>query len=227
MFFHLRPEKAFLGDTNEELISSYRGIRDRWRKAEALLRKHERKHSDEHYYSIRDQKPLSHAERAARLIYLNRTCFNGIYRVNRDGEFNVPRGTRDSVFFKTDDFATIARLLRQAKLRVVDFEVLVNEAERNDLIFADPPYTVRHNLNAFIKYNEKLFSWEDQVRLATALARARDKGAHIVSTNANHRSVRELYHSRGFRLQTISRFSGISADPESRRRFEELLILSQ
>jgi DNA adenine methylase len=166
-------------------------------------------------------------ERAARVIYLNRTCFNGIYRVNQDGKFNVPKGTRDSILFDTDDFAAAAKLLRRAEIRVADFEELVNEAKRTDLVFADPPYTVRHNLNGFIKYNEKLFSWDDQVRLAAALARARDRGAHIVSTNANHQSVRRLYRSHGFRLKRISRFSSISAAAESRRQFEELLILSR
>jgi DNA adenine methylase len=185
------------------------------------------RHGTRYYYDVRDQQPKCAAERAARVIYLNRTCFNGIYRVNRLGEFNVPKGTRDSVVLGSDDFAQASRLLRRAELRVADFEVLVNDAKRADLIFADPPYTVRHNLNGFIKYNEKLFSWDDQVRLAAGLARARDRGAHVVSTNANHQSLRRIYRSLGFRLREISRFSGISADAASRRQFEELLILSK
>ena len=180
-----------------------------------------------YYYRVRKRQPRCNAERAARLIYLNRTCFNGIYRVNRKGEFNVPKGTRDSILFDTDDFAAAARLLRSADLRVADFEELVDEATRDDFVFADPPYTVRHNLNGFIKYNEKLFSWDDQVRLAAALARARDRGARVVSTNANHASLRKLYVGHGFRLKNISRFSSISAAAESRRRFEELLVTSR
>jgi len=94
-------------------------------------------------------------------------------------------------------------------------------------VFADPPYTVRHNHNAFIKYNERLFSWADQVRLADALAQARKRGAKIVSTNACHRSIRTLYLERDFALRTVSRFSGMSADPCSRKQFEELIILSK
>ncbi len=226
VYFHLCPEHALLGDTNEELIAAYRGLRLGWKKAHALLREHQEKHDVRHYYLVREQEPRCNIERAARLIYLNRTCFNGIYRVNRKGEFNVPKGTRDSVLFETDDFAAAARLLRGAELRVADFEVLVNEAKRNDLVFADPPYTIRHNLNGFIKYNEKLFSWDDQVRLAATLARARDRGAFVVSTNANHASVQRLYRLHGFRLKSISRFSSISATAGSRGEFEELLILS-
>lgn len=227
VFFHLRPQRALLGDTNGELIASYRGIRNRWKKTQEVLQQHQRRHGKRYYYTVREQRPDALAEQAARVIYLNRTCFNGIYRVNRQGQFNVPKGTRDSVVFDTDDFAAAARLLRRAEIRVADFEVLVDEAERDDLIFADPPYTVRHNLNGFIKYNEKLFSWDDQVRLGAALARARDRGAHVVSTNANHHSLRELYRSHGFRLREISRFSCISADAGSRRQFGELLILGR
>jgi DNA adenine methylase len=227
VYFYLSPQRALLGDSNQELIAAYRGLRRGWKKAHAILREHQEKHDERHYYLVRDQEPRCSIERAARLIYLNRACFNGIYRVNRKGEFNVPKGTRDSILFDTDDFAAAARLLRGAEIRATDFEELVNEAKRNDLVFADPPYTVRHNLNGFIKYNEKLFSWDDQVRLASALARARCRGAHVVSTNANHASVRRLYRSRGFRLKSISRFSCISAAAESRRRFEELLILSE
>lgn len=227
VYFHLRPQRALLGDSNAELIAAYRGLRYGWRKAHALLRKHQEDHGDRHYYHVRQQEPRSNIERAARLIYLNRTCFNGVYRVNQKGEFNVPKGTRDSVLFETDDFAAAARLLRSAEIRVSDFEKLVDKATHNDLVFADPPYTVRHNLNGFIKYNEKLFSWDDQVRLANALARARGRGAHVVSTNANHASVRKLYASHGFPLKNISRFSSISATADSRKQFEELLILSR
>jgi DNA adenine methylase len=227
VFFHLRPKQALLGDTNAELIAAYRGLRRGWKRTQALLGIHQKNHGHRHYYAVRQQSPRCSIERAARVIYLNRACFNGIYRVNRKGEFNVPKGTRESILFDTDDFAAAARLLRCAEIRVADFEELVDHAKRTDFVFADPPYTVRHNLNGFIKYNEKLFTWDDQVRLAAALSRARDRGAFIVSTNANHRSVRKLYKSHGFRLRTISRFSSISAAAENRRQFEELLILGR
>jgi len=160
------------------------------------------------------------------MIYLNRTCFNGIYRVNKNGEFNVPRGTKDAVLMETDNFKAIAEQLRGADLRVADFEELVDEAVEDDLVFADPPYTVRHNLNGFVKYNEVLFSWADQERLARALRRAASRGAKIVATNANHHSVRCLYSSWDFLTRSASRFSQISADGSSRRQFEELIITS-
>jgi DNA adenine methylase len=226
VFFYLEPRKAILGDMNPDLIAAYKGIKRDWRRLQRLLGHHQRKHSNSYYYEIREEVPDDPLERAARLIYLNRTCFNGIYRVNLNGEFNVPRGTKDEVLFPDDDFEKTARILRRARIKHGDFEKLIELAEEGDLIFADPPYTVRHNINGFIKYNEKLFSWADQERLAKALKRAKVRGAKIVATNANHESVRDLYQGKGFKLVDVARFSPISADSSNRKLFDELVILS-
>jgi DNA adenine methylase len=226
VFFHLKPAKAILADANRELISAYRGIRFQPQRLVRLLQYHARRHSHRHYYTVRASKPTSLLARAARLIYLNRTSFNGIYRVNREGIFNVPKGDRDTVLFSTDDFPGIAHLLRGSTLQTCDFADTLSEACKGDLVFADPPYTVRHDNNGFRKYNEVLFSWDDQVRLAQALGRARDRGALIVATNANHSSVRKLYRELDFHLMKVSRFSAISADPGSRRELDELVIRS-
>lgn len=227
VFFHLKPKNALLGDINEELVNAYRIIKNDWVLLENVLLAHHRNHGKRYYYRIRDTEPRKDLNRAARLIYLNRTCFNGIYRVNLDGKFNVPKGTKDAVLYDTDKFVELARQLTHVELRTSDFEELIDEAKKDDLVFADPPYTVRHNLNGFIKYNETLFSWQDQVRLAEALDRARARGARIVATNANHNSVRELYRDRKFKLKAISRYSVISADPDKRTSFEELVILGK
>jgi len=226
VFFYLRPANALLGDINAELVNAYRTIKRSRRRLEELLREHQEKHGTRYYYRIRDAELTDSLSRAARFIYLNRTCFNGIYRVNLEGRFNVPKGTKGAVLYESDNFLELARYLRNAELRVGDFESLVDAGRKGDLLFADPPYTVRHNINGFLKYNETLFSWADQERLAKALARARKRGVTIVGTNANHKSVRELYRCYGFKLSTVSRFSSISASADSRRQFEELLIRS-
>jgi DNA adenine methylase len=224
VFFHLKPTTAILSDLNPELIAAYEVIRGGWVKLNERLMSHQLKHDCNHYYNVRESCPRLLLNKAARLIYLNRTCFNGIYRVNLNGKFNVPKGTRNTVVLKTDDFESQATLLENADIRVSDFEPVIDEARVGDLVFVDPPYTVRHNVNGFVKYNEQLFSWQDQLRLADALARARARGVKIVSTNANHTSVRRLYSSNGFSLMTVSRFSSISANPKSRKQFEELII---
>jgi DNA adenine methylase len=226
VFFHLEPDRAVLGDTNAELIATFAAIKRCWQRVESLLSEHQRRHTKRYYYRVRDRIPADRFERAARTIYLNRTCFNGIYRVNLDGTFNVPVGGKTAVVLDTDDFAAVARLLRGAELRVSDFEPIIDMAERNDLIFADPPYTVRHNNNGFVKYNETLFRWADQERLADALARARGRGVQIVATNADHGPLRRLYQQRGFSVRIVERYSSISASSESRNRYRELIILA-
>jgi DNA adenine methylase len=224
VFFHLAPVKAVLADTNEELITTYRAIRDDWAKFLVALTLYNEQHSGEHYYRVRASRPTCPAVRAARMIYLNRTCFNGIYRVSQRGDFNVPKGTRASVLRPTDNFEGVAKLLSSSDLRVSDFEAVIDGAGAGDLVFADPPYTVNHNNNGFMRYNEKLFSWADQKRLAAALTRAHRRGAMVVATNADHESVKKLYWGNGFRLRAVERASFMSCNAASRRHFKEVII---
>jgi DNA adenine methylase len=227
VYFHLKPSRAILGDLNGDLITAYRGIRESALAVQLLLEEHHISHCKEYYYEIREIVPASLIAQAARIIYLNRTCFNGIYRVNRRGQFNVPVGNRDRVVRDTDNFAAIAGLLQGAELRHSDFEPLVDEAQAGDLVFLDPPYTVRHNRNGFIKYNEQLFSWDDQERLAKAATRAAERGARIMVTNASHATIRRLYTRDLFRFRKVSRYSAISASIDSRKHFDELIIISK
>lgn len=227
VYFHLRPTRALLGDANADLVETYRAIRDDWQALESSLRYRQRRHRedpDAYYYWLRAKKPSELVQRASRLIYLNRTCFNGIYRVNREGDFNVPRGSKDKVVIETDDFEAMSKVLAGAELMSGDFEALIDRANGGDFVFCDPPYTVRHNYNGFRKYNEVLFSWADQERLAQALTRAALRGVKVVCTNANHQSVRELYDSALFERRVVSRYSRISADNTGRSHFEELII---
>lgn len=225
VFFHVEPEYALLGDVNEDLINTYVAIRENWSLVYRYLREHHRRHSKEYYYEIRSSKPRSIYTKAAKFIYLNRTCWNGLYRVNLKGEFNVPIGTKSSVIFPDDSFEDIALLLQNADLFHCDFEDLVDEAGRGDLLFVDPPYTVRHNYNGFVKYNEVLFSWWDQERLLMALERASRRGANIIATNAYHESVRSLYE-QSFQLLETNRRSSISGDVTKRDNFQELIIFT-
>ncbi|WP_227106151.1 DNA adenine methylase [Chromobacterium rhizoryzae] len=228
VYFHLQPQEAILGDLNEELICAYRGIQFDWGALERSLKYRQRAHKDDpdYFYRTRERMPRNTVQRASRFIYLNRTCFNGIYRVNRQGKFNVPRGSKSKVVLETDSFKEISSLLQNAELRVSDFEALIDEAVEGDFVFADPPYTVRHNYNGFIKYNEILFSWEDQQRLAATLTRAAQRGVKLICTNANHESVRELYCGMEFQLIQVARNSSISAKSASRKNFEELIVLA-
>jgi DNA adenine methylase len=185
IFFYLQPEQAILADCNAELISVYKSFRY-WKALEAALLRYQERHDHRYYYEFRDTIPVGAIERAARTIYVNRTCFNGMYRVNRAGQFDVPKGERSAVVFDTDDFRTAAKLISRAKRYVSDFEPVIDGAESGDFVFADPPYIAGHNDNGFIRYNDKLFKWRDPERLANALRRASERGVKIVATNAGH-----------------------------------------
>lgn len=224
VFFRIQPKAALLSDKISHLIQTYEGIKHNWEEVWSLLEAHQREHSKEYYYSIRGQSPEDSVSRAAWFIYLNRTCFNGIYRVNQQGVFNVPVGTKTKVLLPTDNFAGWAAALSAAELTCVDFESAIAEAGKDDFVFADPPYTVHHNNNGFIKYNEVLFSWNDQLRLAESIRAAHRRGSRILVTNANNVALQELY--KGFRIRSVSRYSSIAAAATGRNKYEELLITS-
>jgi DNA adenine methylase len=224
MYFAILPKRAVLADINAELIHCYTQIKRDAIAVSAALNRYSRRHSEEFYYDVRARNPSSPIERAARFLYLNRACFNGIYRVNRKGEFNVPKGDKETIIFPYDDFQAVAKYLRPARLIWADFEVVIDEAEEGDICFCDPPYTVTHNKNCFVRYNENLFSWTDQIRLRNALERAHKRGVQVLCTNADHEAIKELYSLPAFQMHSVSRASVIGGTKAVRGRYSELLI---
>lgn len=223
VFFSLQPQASILCDKNERLIEVYSAIKSNWERVEDLLIDHQNKHSPEYYYEIRSKGYRTPETRAAQLIYLNRTCWNGLYRVNRQGEFNVPVGSKQTVILQTDNFEGVASVLKRAELICGDFDLAMSEAGKNDFVFVDPPYTVKHNYNGFVKYNENIFSWDDQLRLRDAVKAAVSRGAKVLVTNACHESIKRIYADIG-EMQTIDRASVIAGKASARGRYEEVII---
>ncbi len=223
VFFALNPERGILSDRNADLIETYKAIRDDWKSVEAALKRHHTNHRPEYYYNERDRRRQASHTRAAQFIYMNRTCWNGLYRVNLQGKFNVPIGTKSAVCLDTDDFEATSKALKKAHLMCADFKLAISQARNNDFIFVDPPYTVKHNMNGFVKYNEQIFSWDDQIRLRDALLRAWDRGALISIPNADHDSIKDLYKDFPFH-QSLSRSSVLAGKPSARAPTTELLI---
>lgn len=199
-------------------------MRDAAPELQSIMIEYNRSHSVEKYYVERSMSYSDPVRRAARLLYLNRTCWNGLYRVNRRGEFNVPVGTKTCVIWDTEDFCSYAERLKRASIICQDFESTIDLCGPGDFLFVDPPYTVKHNMNGFIKYNEKLFSWDDQRRLASALRRAGSRGAAILVTNADHESVRDLYNKE-FEYRPVSRHSVLAGSSRYRGKTTEALFL--
>ena len=227
VFFHLMPQQATISDVNSELINTYHMMAKKPTQLRALLENHQENHNAQYFYTVRSTIPNNALERAARFLYLNRTCFNGMYRVNEMGQFNVPIGSKTRFVDDVSLFEEYARLLQYTHIRTQDFVATIRGAGDRDFVFADPPYTISQNQNSFIKYNGKLFSWKDQQRLFRALVQARERGAIIISTNAQFAPLREMYERAQFHVQTVHRFSSISGQARGRGRQEELLISSQ
>ena len=223
VFFSLNPDNAVLSDINCSLISCYKILRNNWRELHQKLAEMQELHSVDYFYKIRKDTKGTSLNRAARFLYLNRTCFNGLYRENRLGEFNVPVGTKTTVLLSTDNFAESSRRLRRAELVACDFEVTLKKVQKEDFVFIDRPYTVAHNQNGFIKYNDSMFSWQDQQRLMRCVEDLRDKGAYVLISNANHESIRDLYRGIG-KMRSVSRPSLLAGKKSARKATSELMI---
>lgn len=225
VFFALEPKDAHLSDANEQLVATYAALRD---SQEEVVRHLKRLRFDAEVYArVRRSKPRADATRAARLIYLNRTAFNGIYRVNGKGEFNVPFGsfTKEPTICDEERLSACASSLATAKaIRTADFERAVEGAAAGDLAYFDPPYITGHLNNGFVKWNAKLFTWDDQERLARVARTLKARGVHVLLSNADHPLVTDLYS--GFHRYRLERTSRIGGPVSSRRRVTETLISS-
>ena len=222
-FLAISPKRAILSDINQELIDCIETVTIEPTKVMASLKKYS--NTKEVYYKARASKPRSKVTAAARFIYLNRTCWGGIYRLNQKGEFNVPFGNSGrSVMTKIVLYAC-AELFSKASVQCADFDKIIQNATNGDAIYADPPYTLSRKNNGFIRYNDRLFSWDDQVRLSKASKRAKKKGAFVVISGLWHEDILGLY--RGWWFIKIPRKTLISRDSEKRREIYEILLLSK
>lgn len=223
MFFALRPHSAILGDTDQALIECYSQVREN---PTAVIKALQRlRNSSDDYYRIRSSRPRTPPAAAARLIYLTNLSFNGIYRLNFAGDFNVPYGQRNQRRPAAPTRVRhVSAALKSATLVCSDFEAVVARAGRGDVVYLDPPYTVAHSNNGFIRYNARLFSWRDQERLANSAREASNRGAVVIISNADHPSVRNLYSH--FDVITVQRRSTIAAQSEGRRAVTECIFYS-
>lgn len=213
---------SFLSDLNEDLIATYRTIRDHPDQVADIL--HQQPNNSEHYYAMREYSPRCAVDQAARFLYLNHTSFNGIYRVNLKGKYNVPFGRRPNPKFPTHaELNVVSRRLQSAELNVGDFANSLISVKRNDLVFLDPPYTVAHNNNGFVKYNQHLFSFDDQRRLSAYIDELRARGAYYIMTNAAHTSIEELF-DKGDRRIELSRGSSVGGRKAARGSAQEYLF---
>jgi DNA adenine methylase len=225
-FKYIENHPAHLSDTIETLIDCYRGVQMFPREVAELA--HSWNADEQTYYEIRSTKyQLGTAESAARFLYLNRFCFNGLYRENAKGDFNVPFGRpkNPSMTAYTELTSCSDRLRVDTTLAVSDFAVALSECQEGDFAYLDPPYLAGHRLNGFVDYNARIFSWEDQERLSVVFKELDARGTYVILTNADHESVRALYDD--YRSISVSRFSSMAGNKMKRGISTELMILGR
>jgi DNA adenine methylase len=214
--------KSILADTNKDLIDCFLQVRDNVEQVIEHLKNY--KNEKYFYYLMRDLTPNSDSEKAAKFIYLNRTSFNGIYRVNLNGKYNVPYGFKTyNTLFDFDNLRGASDCLANAEIVHNDFQPCLDDIGKDDLAFLDPPYTVAHGNNGFIKYNQKIFAWEDQIRLADTITTINKKGAYYVLTNASHPTIEDLFGALGTKVE-FNRYSVIGGRKAKRELTNEYVF---
>lgn len=226
IFFYLKSKgliknKAYLSDSNKELINTYKVIKSNPKDLILSLKTHI--DNEEEYYKMRSMEFDNPIEQAAKFLFLNKTSFNGIYRVNQEGKYNVPYGKRNlKTLYDFEHIIEISELFDKTYFSTSDFKNKCRKVETNDFVFIDPPYTVAHENNGFVQYNQSIFSWKNQIQLSRLSKKLDEKNAHFLITNAYHQSIKEIY-TNGIQIP-ISRSSTIGGKGAKRSQYKEILI---
>jgi len=225
LFFAVQPRRAVLADSNAELVHCYRQVRDDVYGVLDVLARHV--YARDHFAEVRAEEPLHlrPAERAARFIYLNKTCFNGLWRVNRAGRFNVPIGRyKNPRFNDPAALITASHALRGVAIEAAPFEDSLARAAPGDFVYLDPPYDPVSPTASFSSYTPGGFSWEDQRRLAHACVVLNRRGVRFLLSNSATDRIRELY--RGFEQRIVRAPRFINSKGSGRGRVDELLVFN-
>ena len=232
VFFELAPRKAVINDYNSELMNVFECIKDevKFDKMCTELNHHEANHSEEYYYQVRNidrdvkkYNKLADYKKAARTIYLNKACFNGLYRVNSKNEFNVPFGKKEKVnTYEGQNLGVVHCILNfnDIKLLSTDFEEAVKDAKKGDFVYLDPPYD--SDTSTFNDYTENGFNKDEQRRLALLFKELSDRGCYVMLSNHNTILVNELY--KDYNIHVIEAKRNINADGKKRGKVEEVII---
>lgn len=221
IFFSLElPGEGCLSDINPELVNAFCAVRDNPQKIIEYLKEY--KSDEENYYLIRASEPTGKYQKAARFLYLNANSFNGIYRVNKSGKYNVPYGKK-AVTVNYKRLIEVGQKLKGLEIVCQDFADIKSKIEPKDLVFFDPPYTVSKEDTGFVGYNSTWFSLDDQRRLASLIDHINNIGAYYIMTNAAHETILEIFKGKG-RMVTLERNSLIGGKKSYRGKVQEYIF---
>ena len=231
VLFELQPKCAIVNDSNEELMNVYEIIKDKPEELINLLKSHEEKNSEEYYYKIRSMDraieyvSLTKLQRAARIIYLNKTCYNGLFRVNSAGEFNSPYGRyKNPNIVNEPTIRALSKYFQANKIEFFneDYLFILENIKKNTFVYIDPPYMPISSSSSFTGYTKNGFSYEKQKELRDACDKLRDKGIRFVESNSDCREIRELYKEYDIKSVQAKRY--VNSDAEKRGEISEVLI---
>ena len=227
LFFELQPEQAYISDLNEELINLYSVVRDNVDELIKDLSKHEV--SKEYFLEIRNidrteqYTELSDVERASRFIYLNRTCFNGMYRVNSQGQFNVPFGHyKNPRIIDENNLLNCSELLKKTEIKCADFSEILTKVKKGDLVYFDPPYVPLNDTSSFTSYTKDGFDINMQFKLRDVCDELDNKGVKFMLSNSDTKLVNELYVN--YEIKKVFASRQINANADGRGKITEVLV---
>ncbi len=223
VFFSNGFKNAVICDKNKDLINVYKVIKNNVEELIQLLKKH--LNNKEYYYNVRaiDTNTLDEVEQASRFIYLNKTCYNGLYRVNLKGQFNVPFGRYKSpLICDEDNLRAVSLKLKNTLIINADFENILSRAKKSDLIYFDPPYVPLSDTAYFVSYNKDGFSWKEQIRLRDIYKKLTEKGVFCILSNSYTPEVLELYS--GYKIDIVKAGRAINSNGKGRGKINEVIV---
>ena len=234
VFFDLlakRPNlKCDVSDLNSDLVLAYITIRDKLGRLIESLEIHSKnyhKDSTGYYYEVRKQEPKNQIEKVSRLLFLNKTCFNGLYRVNSKGKFNVPLGryTNPNIVNK-ENLTAVSKFLQSEKIKIScrDFESILNDAKKGDFVYFDPPYQPVSDTANFTSYTHRDFTEDDLKRLADLANQLNSKGCYVLLSNSNTKIVKKMFSSKKWKVKEIAVNRAINSNSQKRTGHKEVLI---
>lgn len=241
IFFHLQPSASCLADINIELVNVYRCVREQVEELIILLEEHTALHGQEHFYAVRELRYTecsqlttsddwflegNNLKRAARFIYLNKTCFNGLYRENSKGQFNVPIGSYEKpLICDPDAIRAASSALRSAQIDRSSFDIVLNHAkDSDDFVYFDPPYYPLSATSKFTSYSRYAFNEADQIRLKETFVELSNRGVKVMLSNSDCPFIRDLFQD--FNIHTIYAARNINCNTEKRGKITEVLVTS-
>ena len=227
LFFELQPENAYISDMNDELINLYSVVRDNVYELISDLNKHEV--SKEYFLEIRnldrtdEYKNLSDVQRASRFIYLNRTCFNGLYRVNSQGQFNVPYGNyKNPRIVDENNLLNCSELLKNTEIKCADFSEILTKVKKGDFVYFDPPYVPLNETSSFTSYTKDGFDMDMQFKLREVCDELDSMGVMFMLSNSDTKFVNELYSN--YEIKKVFASRAVNANAEGRGKITEVLV---